>query len=139
MPTDPNKTVISGSPIADPMRTQAMSPGMDPNRTSAMDPSALGGGKALTAEIIPGRTAAMANGPAREQFAVEFHAGGVPGAPSAMSGARTPLNLCLVIDRSGSMEGPPLEYVKQACAYVVDLLGPNDVLSMVTFEETVDV
>jgi Ca-activated chloride channel family protein len=29
--------------------------------------------------------------------------------------------------------------VKQACAYVVDLLSPDDVLSIVTFEETVDV
>lgn len=78
----------------------------------------------------------MANGPAREQFLVEFTAAGVPaGAP----GARTPLNLCLVIDRSGSMEGAPLDYVKQACSHVVDLLSPNDVLSIVTFEEVVDV
>src|SRR5687767_3218365 len=115
---DPNKTVISGvPPLADPLRTQAMPAGVDPNRTSAMDPSALlgmPGGKALTAEIIASRSVTMANGPAREQFVVEFHAGGAPGAPSAMSGARTPLNLCLVIDRSGSMEGPPLDYVKQA-------------------------
>jgi len=50
-----------------------------------------------------------------------------------------PLNLCLVIDRSGSMEGEPLDYVKRACGHVVDLLDPNDVLSIVTFEERVDV
>ena len=37
------------------------------------------------------------------------------------------------------MEGAPLEYVKQACGHVVDLLSPNDVLSIVTFEETVEV
>jgi Ca-activated chloride channel family protein len=37
------------------------------------------------------------------------------------------------------MEGEPLNYVKQACGYVVDLLNPNDVLSIVTFEETVEV
>jgi Ca-activated chloride channel family protein len=36
------------------------------------------------------------------------------------------------------MEGAPLDYVKQACNYVVDMLSPNDVLSIVTFEETVD-
>lgn len=80
----------------------------------------------------------MANGPAREQYLLELHAGGMPGL-SAAAGARTPLNLCLVIDRSGSMEGPPLDYVKQACCYVVDLLTSNDILSIVTFEETVDV
>ncbi|HVK03079.1 MAG TPA: VWA domain-containing protein, partial [Armatimonadaceae bacterium] len=50
-----------------------------------------------------------------------------------------PVNIALVIDRSGSMEGAPLEYVKQACSYVVDMLTPNDVLSIVTFEENVDV
>jgi Ca-activated chloride channel family protein len=44
-----------------------------------------------------------------------------------------------VIDRSGSMEGTPLEYVKRACSYVVDLLSEGDVLSIVTFEETVEV
>ena len=141
---DPNRTVISGPPISgDPMRTQAIpAGGIDPNRTSAMDPSMIGGmpgGKALTAEIIPGRAVTMANGPAREQFLVEFHAGGSAGIAMGVGVARTPLNLCLVIDRSGSMEGPPLEYVKQACSYVVDLLSPNDVLSIVTFEETVDV
>jgi Ca-activated chloride channel homolog len=50
-----------------------------------------------------------------------------------------PVNVALVIDRSGSMEGAPLEYVKRACSHVVDLLGPEDVLSIVTFEESVDV
>lgn len=131
---DPNRTMLSGSPSAvDPMRTQAMS-AFDPLKTTAM--SAMPGGKALIAEVIAGRDAAMANGPAREQYLVDFIAGGTPGGGL---GARTPLNLCLVIDRSGSMEGPPLDYVKQACSYVVDLLGPNDILSIVTFEETVDV
>ncbi len=130
---DPNRTVLGNAPSNDPMRTQAMG-AFDPQKTSAM--SAMPGGKALVAEVIPGREATMANGPAREQFLVDFIAGGSPGAGL---GARTPLNLCLVIDRSGSMEGPPLDYVKQACAYVVDLLSPNDILSIVTFEETVDV
>ncbi len=54
-------------------------------------------------------------------------------------GRRMPLNVCLVIDRSGSMEGEPLDYVKRACGYVVDLMEPTDVLSIVTFEEQVDV
>ncbi len=134
---DPNRTVLGDAPsLGDPMRTQAMpaaSAVVDPNRTAAM-----GSLKALSATVVPGRDCAMASGPAREQFLIELLAAGSGGALGTM-GARTPLNLCLVIDRSGSMEGSPLEYVKQACSYVVDLLSPDDVLSIVTFEETVDV
>jgi Ca-activated chloride channel family protein len=119
---------------ADPLRTQMMQAGgFDPLKTTAMM-----GMKALTATITAGRAATMANGPAREQFLLDIIGAGA-GVPGAGIGARTPMNLCLVIDRSGSMEGPPLDYAKQACSYVVDLLTPNDVLSIVTFEETVDV
>ncbi|HLK16491.1 MAG TPA: VWA domain-containing protein [Fimbriimonadaceae bacterium] len=137
---DPNRTMLTGAPgVVDPLKTQAMG-AFDPLKTSAMAP--MGGGKGLRTEIIASRAATMANGPAREQFLVEFIAEGaaqpVVGVPGGTS-TRTPLNLCLVIDRSGSMEGPPLDYVKQACTYVVDMMGPNDVLSIVTFEETVDV
>jgi len=32
------------------------------------------------------------------------------------------------------MDGEPLEYAKRACGYVVDLLEPNDILSVITFE-----
>jgi len=143
---DPNRTQLTGAPTAaDPNRTQALGRtqamgGFDPLKTSAM--TAMPMGKGLAVELVPGREATMANGPAREQFLVEMiGAGGGPALPGAgfAAGGRTPLNLCLVIDRSGSMEGAPLEYVKQACAHVVDMLGPNDILSIVTFEETVDV
>jgi Ca-activated chloride channel family protein len=143
---DPNRTMLTGAPgvpTMDPQRTQAMAAGAfpDPQRTQAM--AGLGGDMpAITTVVTSSREATMANGPAREQFLVEFVAAGNPpslvGLPSSGTG-RTPLNLCLVIDRSGSMEGPPLDYVKQACAYVVDMLTPNDVLSIVTFEESVDV
>ena len=138
---DPNRTMLTGAPGAvDPLRTQAMG-AFDPLKTTGMAPMDVG--KGLHTEIIASRAATMANGPAREQFLVEFIADGVAptmvGVPSSGTSTRTPLNLCLVIDRSGSMEGPPLDYVKQACAYVVDMMGPNDVLSIVTFEETVDV
>jgi len=140
---DPNKTQIGGFP--DPNKTQIG--GFDPNKTAigGFDPNktALGTpqvtqistpvGPTLLLEIVPGRSATLANAASREAFLVDLIAGGVA------TGRRQPLNLCLVIDRSGSMEGEPLEYVKRACGYVVDLLGSDDVLSIVTFEETVDV
>ncbi len=136
---DPNRTrAIPGGGFADPNRTQAMTGGLDPLKTTAFQ--AVPAGKALTVSVVPGREAAMANGPAREQFLLEMTAAGVESAVGmGGGGTRTPINLCLVIDRSGSMEGTPLEYVKQACGYVVDMLTANDVLSIVTFEETVDI
>ena len=132
---DINRTVMAGAPTAGGQRTVAMSPMTDMNRTSVMAPM-----KGLEIEIVAGRTVTMANGPAREQFLLELRAGGGQETfGGVVSGGRTPMNLCLVIDRSGSMEGQPLEYVKQACAHVVDMLAPTDVLSIVTFEEMVEV
>ena len=134
---DPNRTVIGTGPVDN--RTQAMtvSPSAgDPNRTTAWAPPS----QELQVTVTPSRAATMANGPAREQFLLELTAPQDPGLPGlSVGGTRTPLNLCLVIDRSGSMEGPPLEYAKQACGFVVDLMGPDDILSIVVFDETVEV
>lgn len=83
-------------------------------------------------EAYFGNRYALYSVPTRDYLLVRLKAGGTPQ-------VRAPLNLCLVIDRSGSMEGEPLEYTKKACAYVVDLLEPDDVLSIVTFAEDVNV
>ncbi|NEO52041.1 MAG: VWA domain-containing protein [Okeania sp. SIO3B5] len=45
-----------------------------------------------------------------------------------------PLNLCLILDHSGSMEGRPLETVKQAAGQLVDKLKEGDRLSVVSFD-----
>jgi Ca-activated chloride channel homolog len=50
---------------------------------------------------------------------------------------RTPLNISLVIDRSGSMEGKKLEYVKKACNLVIDNLEKEDYLSVVIYDSDV--
>lgn len=55
------------------------------------------------------------------------------------AGTRAPVNLGLVIDRSGSMRGDRLEKAKLAALMVVDELGPEDVLSVVTFDTVVEV
>lgn len=45
-----------------------------------------------------------------------------------------PLNLCLILDHSGSMGGRALEIVKKAANRIVDGLNPGDRLSVVVFD-----
>ncbi len=45
-----------------------------------------------------------------------------------------PLNLCLILDHSGSMGGKALQTVKQAAQQIVDQLSPMDRLSIVAFD-----
>lgn len=51
---------------------------------------------------------------------------------------RPPLNLALVIDKSGSMSGDKLEYAKQAATFVVDRLQEDDQAALVAFGSHVD-
>jgi len=52
--------------------------------------------------------------------------------------ARQPFNLSLVIDRSGSMAGRSLKQALNASEALVDHLGPDDRLSLVVYDDTVD-
>jgi secreted protein with Ig-like and vWFA domain len=47
--------------------------------------------------------------------------------------ARAPLDLVTVLDVSDSMQGQKIELLKRAMCFVVDQLGPDDRLSMVSF------
>jgi Ca-activated chloride channel homolog len=52
---------------------------------------------------------------------------------------KLPLNLSLVIDRSGSMKGEKLHYAKQAAAHLVDLLEKSDRVGIVMYDTNIDV
>ena len=51
---------------------------------------------------------------------------------------RIPLNLALVIDRSGSMHGEKLHFVKEAAAHVIDLLNAGDRAAVVIYDDKVE-
>lgn len=52
---------------------------------------------------------------------------------------RTPLNLCLVVDRSASMKGEKIENVKQAILNIIEHMNEEDYLSLVIFNEDAEV
>ncbi|HAO10512.1 MAG TPA: hypothetical protein DCQ51_04860, partial [Planktothrix sp. UBA8407] len=51
----------------------------------------------------------------------------------SQSDVDVPLNLCLILDYSGSMSGKPIKTVKQAAIELVDRLKPGDRISIITF------
>ncbi|MDP9178780.1 MAG: VWA domain-containing protein [Gemmatimonadota bacterium] len=56
---------------------------------------------------------------------------------SAAPTERIPLNLSLVLDRSGSMSGHKLSYARRAAADLVRRLRPEDVVSVVAYDDVV--
>lgn len=57
-------------------------------------------------------------------------------APSDSS--RVPLNLALVLDRSGSMAGEPLAAAREAAAFLVRRLAPEDRVAVVAFDHEIE-
>lgn len=52
---------------------------------------------------------------------------------------RAPLNLVAVVDKSGSMDGEPLELVRESLVKITRLLGEQDQLSIVLYGDTTSV
>jgi Ca-activated chloride channel homolog len=52
---------------------------------------------------------------------------------------RAALNLCLVLDRSGSMQGAKIAALRAAVSRVIDRLSDDDVLSVIVFDEQAEV
>ncbi|MCG8352325.1 MAG: VWA domain-containing protein [Chloroflexales bacterium] len=52
---------------------------------------------------------------------------------------RMPVNVSFVLDRSGSMKGEKIERVRRATSLVLDLLGPQDIVSVVIFDHRSEV
>lgn len=52
---------------------------------------------------------------------------------------RTPANIAIVLDKSGSMSGDKLHNAKEAARIAVGLLNKNDIVSIVSYDSTVNV
>lgn len=62
-----------------------------------------------------------------------------PPPPDGTNQPRRPLNLALVIDRSGSMSGTKLSYARKAARFLAGQLTAADRLAIVTFDDEVQV
>jgi Ca-activated chloride channel homolog len=82
----------------------------------------------------PRRTALLASHDNTLEVLVRIQA---PDAPANLP-RRNPLNLSLVIDRSGSMSGQPLAEARRCAEFVLDGLLPTDRLSLVVYDDEVD-
>ncbi len=51
-----------------------------------------------------------------------------------LSGDRPPLNLSLVIDRSGSMRGARIKQAQQAAKLAISMLKPDDIISIIAYD-----
>jgi Ca-activated chloride channel homolog len=58
---------------------------------------------------------------------------------SSKESSRPELNLALVLDRSGSMQGEKLEYVKQAASHVLEQLKEQDRVALVVYDNVIQV
>ena len=52
---------------------------------------------------------------------------------------RTPLNVAIVLDQSSSMSGQKIQQAKQAARIAIEQLDENDIISIITYDSTVNV
>jgi Ca-activated chloride channel family protein len=78
----------------------------------------------------------LSDGP-KQEFYVYFELSGAK--ITAEEKKRVPLNISLVLDRSGSMAGDKIAFVKKAAQFVIDNLADGDFLSVVQYDNQIDV
>jgi Ca-activated chloride channel homolog len=84
--------------------------------------------------LTPRRTALLADHDNALDVLVRIQA---PELPAGEAPKRPPLAIALVIDRSGSMSGQPLEEAKRCAQFVIDGLAATDKASLVVYDDHV--
>ncbi|MBN1903354.1 VWA domain-containing protein [Candidatus Sumerlaeota bacterium] len=64
---------------------------------------------------------------------------GLTGFPMKQDETRTPVNMAIVFDKSGSMSGEKIAKAREASIMAIERLNRNDILSFVTYDTTVNV
>lgn len=64
---------------------------------------------------------------------------GLTGFSGTVMERRTPVNVAIVLDRSGSMAGEKLRKTKEAASLAIDRLNSDDIVSVIAFDDKVQV
>ena len=89
---------------------------------------------AVKLEALPGQSLLRADETQRLYLRINLE-----GVPLARDEKRAPVNVAIVIDRSGSMRGDKLAHAKQAAIMAINLMGADDIVSVVAYSDKVDV
>lgn len=85
-------------------------------------------------DVALGTPVVLAGGPQRAFLKVAL-----TGFPLEAGARRTPVNVSIVLDRSGSMSGEKIRKAREAAIMAIDRLGPDDIVSLVAYNHTVQV
>lgn len=91
-------------------------------------------GEAVKLDVSVDTPAVLAQGKPTAHLKVALTGGSIDS-----GNKRPPLNVCLVIDRSGSMSGEKLEKAKISAIMALERLNSEDIVSLVTYDTTVQV
>jgi len=90
----------------------------------------LSAGETLHLNLVPDRDVLLKGSPQEVVVKIDLNA-----IADRQRHRRTPLNLAVVLDKSGSMTGAKLEKTKQAAMQLVDRLTSKDIFSLVIFSD----
>jgi Ca-activated chloride channel family protein len=74
-----------------------------------------------------------------ESTSTRFVLAGITAPPAPRRGQRQPVNVALVIDRSGSMGGEKIRLAREAVAHALALLAPDDRFALVAYDDEMEV
>ncbi|NOS72234.1 MAG: VWA domain-containing protein [Verrucomicrobia bacterium] len=94
----------------------------------------LPGADTLNLKLVPDRDVLRRGSPQEMIVKIDLSA-----IAQKQKSRRTPLNIAVVLDRSGSMTGAKIEKAKQAAIQLVDRLASDDVFSLVTYSDNSEV
>ncbi|MEM1349143.1 MAG: VWA domain-containing protein [Myxococcota bacterium] len=115
---------------------QGPEPGPDPEPIEPVVTKPEDSASPSTKQVVPGTlvlTSAISNGYIAQSASSDVYASVDIDAVKFQGAKRPSLNVALVIDRSGSMSGEKLRNAKQAARRLLDLLGAQDRVAIVSY------